>query len=135
MKHLRKTFTLAAAASILAGAANAQMDYHGFDKETVDALNEKMEQPLNSEQLEVLSAHRDLEVCGGSASVAFSPPEGWDSREDGANPVGGDVVMPIPTTNLAPDYPAVFDFLQIEGMCEAVFSVTDQGQTSDILAN
>ncbi|MEQ8557782.1 MAG: hypothetical protein RIB03_05650 [Henriciella sp.] len=127
---------LAAAGSLLAGAAHAELeDYHGFDKEVVDALNDRMEEPLTSELLAALSGHVGIEACGGDNVVEERPPEGWVERIKKANAPGGDVVMPIPTGALAPDYPPLFSALGVEGTCEVMFDVTATGETENILAN
>lgn len=135
MTRLSKIFAMTAASAALAGTAAAQMDYHGFDQETVDALNERLEKPLTSEQLEILAPHRDIEVCGGQSVVEKLAPEGWDARVEISNPVGGDVVMPVPTGPLAPEYPALYNALGIEGACDTIFSVNASGQTEDVVAS
>lgn len=127
-----KILTMSAAAAALCGAASAEMDYHGFNKETVDTLNDRLQSPITSEQLEILSAHRDIEICGGGSAVDKLTPEGWDEREAGANKVGGDVVMPVPTSGLSPEYPPLYNALGVEGACDAMFDVTPAGDTSDI---
>lgn len=134
MTHFRKIIAFTTASAALAGTAAAQMDYHGFDKETVDALNARILEPLKSEELEVLAPHRGIEACGGTSSVDMLVPEGWDARAAGANPVGADVTMPYPTTALAPDFPPLYSTLGVEGACETIFSVDADGKTEDILA-
>ncbi len=124
-----------AATAMLAGPAMAQMDYHGFKPETVDALNERLETPLSSEALATLSQNRDIEVCGGANAVSVMPVEGWDARVANANPPGGDVVMPVPKTALSPDYPALHNVLGVEGKCEVMFDVTDAGETENVLTS
>ncbi|RIJ24324.1 hypothetical protein D1224_08800 [Henriciella barbarensis] len=134
MAQLRKIFAFTAASAALAGTAAAQMDYHGFDPETVDALNERILEPLKSEQLEILAPHRGIEACGGTSSVDMLVPDGWDVRAAAANPVGGDVAMPYPTTAFAPEFPPLYSTLGVEGACETIFSVNADGKTEDILA-
>ena len=135
MTKLTKIIAFTAASAALSGTAAAQMDYHGFNPETVDALNERLLEPLTSEQLEVLAPHRDIEVCGGTSSVQMLMPEGWEERAASANPVGGDVVMPVPTGPLAPEYPPLFNALGVEGSCQTIFSVNAAGETEDVLAS
>lgn len=132
MQNLPKILTVSAAAAALCGAASAQMDYHGFDKKTVDTLNERMETPLTGEQLEILAEHRDIEVCGGVSVVDKLMPEGWEDRLAGAAEVGGDTVMPVPTSGLSPEYPPLYNVLGVEGACDAMFDVTPAGDTADI---
>ena len=60
--------------TLLGRAAHADMDYHGFDEETVDALNERLETPLTGEALAVLSQFRGLEACGGDKTVQMQAP-------------------------------------------------------------
>lgn len=134
MKFIPFMTALAGAAAI-AGSASAQMDYHGFDPETVDALNERLETPLTSEALATLSNHAGIEACGGSKAVTATPPDGWEARLASANPPGGDVVMPVPKTAPSPDYPALYEVLGIEGVCEVMFDVTDEGQTENVLTS
>ncbi|HIK64973.1 MAG TPA: hypothetical protein EYG02_08080 [Henriciella marina] len=135
MTKLTKILAFTAASAALAGSAAAQMDYHGFKPETVDALNERLEAPITLEQLEVLAPHRDIEVCGGASSVGMLAPEGWDARVATANPVGGDVVMPYPKGALAPAYPPLFEALGVEGACQTICSVDADGKTEEIMAN
>lgn len=135
MTRLSKILAITVAGAAFAGAATAQMDYHGFNPETVDALNERLNEPLSSEQLEILSGHRDIEVCGGASIVELLAPEGWDARVEISNPVGGDVVMPIPTGALSPEYPPLYNALGIEGACQTIFSVNAAGETEDVLAS
>lgn len=127
--------TILAASTLLAGAAHADMEYHGFDKETVDALNERLEVPLTGDVLAVLSQNTDIEACGGTKTVTMQTPDGWDDRVEDANMPGGDVVMPVPDKALAPDYPALFNILGVEGVCEVMFDVTADGQTEDVMTN
>lgn len=135
MTRFTKILAFTAASAALAGTAAAQMDYHGFNPETVDALNERLLEPLTSEQLEILAPHRGIEACGGTSGVEMLKPESWDGRAEGANPVGGDVAMPYPTTALSPEFPPLYSALGVEGACETIFSVNAAGKTEDILAN
>ncbi|WP_084399249.1 hypothetical protein [Henriciella aquimarina] len=133
---LTPILTIAACSAIFAGAASAQMDdYHGFDEKTVDALNEKLEQPITDEALAALSQHTEVEACGGTQAVEMNAPQGWDARLANANPPGGDVPMPVPTAALAPDYPPLYEVLGVEGVCHAMFDVTADGKTDNIMTN
>ena len=124
------------AGTMLAGAAHAELDdYHGFDKEMVEALNERLAEPLTSEMLAALSEHVGIEACGGSQAVEMQTPDGWDTRIEKANAPGGDVIMPVPTEALAPDYPPLLNALGVEGVCEVMFDVSATGETGDVLAN
>ena len=76
--------TALAGAAAMAGSAAAEMDYHGFDPETIDALNAAMEEPLTSEILGILSGYTDIEACGGEAVANKIIPEGWEERIDKA---------------------------------------------------
>ena len=120
---------------LAAGTAHADMDYHGFNKETVDALNERLAEPLTGEVLAVLSQHTDIEPCGGTKTVTMQTPDGWDARIESANMPGGDVIMPVPTEALAPDYPALYNVLGVEGVCEVMFDVNEDGATEEIMTN
>ena len=135
MKPLSTILAVTVFGAALALPAAAEMDYHGFKPETIDALNEKLETPLTEEALAVLSSHTDIEACGGSNSVAMNPPEGWGERVENANPPGGDVVMPVPTSALAPEYPAVYEILGVEGVCKVMFNVSDSGATENVMTN
>ncbi|MGB3626496.1 MAG: energy transducer TonB [Henriciella sp.] len=126
---------LFAASTTLAGTAAADTDYHGFKAETVEALNERLETPLTGETLAILSQHTGIEACGGSQAVAQTPPDGWAARAETANRPGGDVVMPVPTSDLAPEYPPLYEVLGVEGVCEVMFDVTAEGQTANIMTN
>ena len=134
MTQFKKIIAFTGVSVALAGTAVAQIDYNGFNPETVDALNERLLEPLTSEQLEVLAPHRGIEACGGTSGVEMLKPEGWDGRAEGANPVGGDVAMPYPTTALSPEFPPLYSALGVEGACQTIFSVNADGKTEDILA-
>ena len=62
-------------------------------------------------------------------------PDGWDARIESANMPGGDVIMPVPTEALAPDYPALYNVLGVEGVCEVMFDVNEDGATEEIMTN
>lgn len=131
---MKFTHLLAAAvcAIPLAGAAHAEKNYHGFKPEKVDALNERLENPLTESSLEMLSHSTAIEPCGGTQAIAMHPPEGWDARHDKAHAAGGDQVLPVPTTGLTLEYPAVYQLLGVEGACEAMFDITASGKTENI---
>lgn len=135
MQTLSKILTVTAAAAALCGAASAQMDYHGFKKETVDALNARLNTPLTSEALSILAKHRDIEACGGTSVVSMQTPEGWQERLDASVGIDGDVVLPIPSAALAPQFPPLYSTLGVEGTCEIMFDVTPEGETVNILPN
>jgi outer membrane biosynthesis protein TonB len=131
---LKFTHLLAAAvcAIPLAGAAHAEKDYHGFKPETVDALNEKLQTPLTESALEVLSHSTEIEPCGGTQAITMNPPDGWEARLETSHAAGGDQVLPVPTTGLTLEYPAVYQLLGVEGACEAMFDITAGGKTENI---
>ncbi|WP_300377941.1 hypothetical protein [Henriciella sp.] len=135
--RISSLFAVTACSAALMGSASAQadFDYHGFNPETIDALNERMEEPITSPMLEALSAHTGIEACQGDQAVEMNPPDGWDARMANANPPGGDVAMPIPTAQLAPDYPPLYEVLGVEGQCQVMFDVSDGGQTENVLTN
>ncbi|RAN37005.1 energy transducer TonB [Hyphomonas pacifica] len=127
---------IAAACSLaLAGSGLAQEDYHGFDPETVDALNAKLETPLNENMLEVLSQSTSIEPCGGTQAVSMSPPDAWTTRESSATRPGGDTPMPVPTSALEVTYPPLYEVLGVEAACEVMFNVTESGDSKDVLTN
>ena len=116
----------------LAGAAHAEKNYHGFKPETVDALNEKLQTPLTESALEVLSHSTEIEPCGGTQAITMNPPDGWEARLETSHAAGGDQVLPVPTTGLTLEYPAVYQLLGVEGACEAMFDITAGGKTENI---
>ncbi len=132
---LTRLIAAAACTTTLAGGARAQDDYHGFDPETVDALNERLETRLTPNVLEAMSQSTSIDACGGPQETEMNPPEGWNERLDSANRPGGETPMPVPTSGLAVEYPPLYEVLGVESACEVMFDVTENGATENLLAN
>ncbi|KCZ54163.1 hypothetical protein HY29_15585 [Hyphomonas beringensis] len=132
---LSHILTTAACSLALAGTALAQEDYHGFDPETVDALNARLEAPLSDDVLEVLSQSTSIQPCGGEQVVSMSPSDDWTSRASSAIRPGGETPMPVPTSPLEVAYPPLYEVLGVEAACEVMFNVSESGESEDVLAN
>ena len=125
-----------AAGTMLAGAAHADLeDYHGFNPEVVDALNERLEQPLTGDTLAALSDHVGIEACGGSNTVEMQTPDGWETRMQAAKDRENNGAMPVLTESPTLDYPPLYNALGVEGVCEVMLDVTASGEPENVLTN